>query len=432
MHDALSDLRRTRRARRLGDAEWFDLAYRVYIAAIFGGSAVIVLSDQVGDAEATPSQIASVFRDGPAVLGMVAVLAAALGLRSGSDGGPLSIEAADVRLLLLAPIERRSVLTRPLVQRLRSAAFTASIVGGIGGVLAAQRLPGSAAAWTAERRAGRRARRPRVRRRGDDHPCAAGIAPGRHRAGDRARRVAGRRHCWRCHRSRRRVREYGALGLRPAIRRSRGGRRHARARRHRLAPRRSTPGRAARPPRRSGVATAVRGHDAGPPDRGAPAPPAPQRTSTSDPMARPPPGSWIGPRRDLAKELARHRPHARRSTGSDGGSRRLDRPGGGRRGARHHAGVRRHGHPAVPDRPGGGRTALAGDRPAGAHRRVTGRPRLAARQPARRLGRHARAVRRTRRRGRRGDRARCRGRRVHARIPDRSARHGRSRREHRS
>jgi hypothetical protein len=149
MHDALSDLRRTRRAHRLGDVEWFDLAYRVYIAAIFGGSAVIVLSDQVGDAEATPSQIASVFSDGPAVLGMVAVLAGALGLRSGSDGGPLSIEAADVRHLLLAPIDRRSVLTRPLVQRLRSAAFTAAIIGGIGGVLAAQRLPGSAAAWTA-------------------------------------------------------------------------------------------------------------------------------------------------------------------------------------------------------------------------------------------------------------------------------------------
>ena len=149
MHDALSDLRRTRRTRRLGDVEWFDLAYRVYIAAIFGGSAVIILSDQVGDDEATPAQIVSVFTDGPAVLGMVAVLAVALGLRSGSDGGPLSIEAADVRHLLLAPVERRTVLTRPLVQRLRSAAFASAIVGGIGGVLAAQRLPGSAAAWTA-------------------------------------------------------------------------------------------------------------------------------------------------------------------------------------------------------------------------------------------------------------------------------------------
>ncbi|MGZ8804957.1 MAG: DUF6297 family protein, partial [Microbacterium sp.] len=149
MHDALSDLRRTRRTRRLGDVEWFDLAYRVYLAAIFGGSAVIVLSDQVGDEEATRAQVISVFGDGPAVLGMVAVLAAALALRSGSDGGPLSIEAADVRHLMLAPIERRTVLTRPLVQRFRSAAFTAATVGGVGGVLAAQRLPGSAAAWTA-------------------------------------------------------------------------------------------------------------------------------------------------------------------------------------------------------------------------------------------------------------------------------------------
>jgi hypothetical protein len=149
MHEALSDLRRTRRARRLGDVEWFDIAYRVYIAAIFGGSAVIVLSDQVGDAEATPSQVVSVFGDGPAVLGMLAVLAAALALRSGSEGGPLSIEAADVRHLMLAPVERRLVLTRPLVQRFRSAAFAAAMIGGIGGVLAAQRLPGSAAAWTA-------------------------------------------------------------------------------------------------------------------------------------------------------------------------------------------------------------------------------------------------------------------------------------------
>ncbi len=148
MHEALSDLRRTRRARRLGDVEWFDLAYRVYLAAIFGGSAVIVLSDQVGDAEATPSQVTSVFRDGPAVLGMVAVLAAALDLRSGSDGGPLSIEAPDVRHLMLAPVERRTVLARPLVQRFRSVAFPAAAIGGIGGVLAAQRLPGSAAAWT--------------------------------------------------------------------------------------------------------------------------------------------------------------------------------------------------------------------------------------------------------------------------------------------
>ena len=92
---------------RLGDLEWFDLAYRVYLAAFLGGGAVIILSGFVGDEPATPSQIATVFADGPAVLGVLAMAAVAIGLRSGADGGPVSVETADVRHLLLAPIDRR-------------------------------------------------------------------------------------------------------------------------------------------------------------------------------------------------------------------------------------------------------------------------------------------------------------------------------------
>jgi hypothetical protein len=147
MHPALADLRRTRRKHRLGDAEWFDLAYKVYLAAIFGGGAVIVLSDQVGDEPATAAQIADVAAHGPGVLGLAAVLALALGLRSGADGGPLSIEPADVRHVLLSPIPHAVALVRPLVQRVRAAAFACAVVGVIGGLLAAQRLPGSPAAW---------------------------------------------------------------------------------------------------------------------------------------------------------------------------------------------------------------------------------------------------------------------------------------------
>jgi hypothetical protein len=149
MHDALTDLRRTRRERRLGDLEWFDLAYRAYLAAIFGGGAVIVISDFVGDREVSASGIAEVFDAGPALVGLVAVLAVALGLRSGAAGGPVSLESADVQHLLLAPIPRHAVLTRPLVQRLRSVAFVAAVAGAIAGQLAAQRLPGSPAAWAA-------------------------------------------------------------------------------------------------------------------------------------------------------------------------------------------------------------------------------------------------------------------------------------------
>jgi hypothetical protein len=147
MSDALRDLRRTRRRRRLGDVEWFDIAYKVYLSAFFGGTAVIIASDWVGDEPATAAQITTAIGRGPALLGLVGALAVAFGLRSGAEGGPLSLEAADVRHLLLAPIDRRLVLLRPAVQRIRSAASVAALAGGVGGLLASQRLPGSATAW---------------------------------------------------------------------------------------------------------------------------------------------------------------------------------------------------------------------------------------------------------------------------------------------
>jgi hypothetical protein len=147
MGDALGDLRRTRRQRRLGDTEWFDLAYRVYLAAIFGGGAVIVLSDLVGDEAATPAQVADVLEHGPAALGLAAAVALALGTRSGAEGGPVSVEQAEVRHVLLAPVSRHRALLRPFVQRLRAVAFASAVTGAVGGMLAAQRLPGSPAAW---------------------------------------------------------------------------------------------------------------------------------------------------------------------------------------------------------------------------------------------------------------------------------------------
>ena len=83
------------------------------------------------------------------MIGLFAVAAFALGLRSGSDGGPISLEAGDVRHLMPAPVPRRAVLLTPVVQRCRAVAFAALIVGGIAGELASRRLPGSAPAWAA-------------------------------------------------------------------------------------------------------------------------------------------------------------------------------------------------------------------------------------------------------------------------------------------
>ena len=149
MSSVVQDLRRARRVRRLGDLEWFEVAYRVYLAALVGGGVVLWLSGLVTDTPATPAEVADVLDRGPAVLGAVVAVAVALGLRSGSDGGPVSVEAPDVRYLLLAPIPRRAVLVRPVVQRLRTVAFGGALVGAIAGQLAAGRFPGSAVAWAA-------------------------------------------------------------------------------------------------------------------------------------------------------------------------------------------------------------------------------------------------------------------------------------------
>lgn len=148
MQSALTDLRRTRRSRRLGDTEWFDLAYHVYLAGIFGGSAIIILSGYVGDEMLGESATGDVFQRGPTIMGIIVTIAIAIGLRSGAEGGPLSIEAADVRHLLLAPISRATVLRLPLLQRMRTALGGMALAGGVAGLLAAQRLPGTAPAWT--------------------------------------------------------------------------------------------------------------------------------------------------------------------------------------------------------------------------------------------------------------------------------------------
>lgn len=144
---ALRDLRGRRKRHRLGELEWFEAAYRVYLAAIFGGGALLWLSDLVGDSEVSAEQAASAVRNGPAALGLVAALAFCAGLRGGAQGGPLALEAADVVHVMLSPVDRRRALLRPVVQRVRSAAFAGAAFGAIFGQLAGRRLPGSALAW---------------------------------------------------------------------------------------------------------------------------------------------------------------------------------------------------------------------------------------------------------------------------------------------
>ena len=145
--NAVRALRRARQKNRLAEVEWFEALYRVYLAAFIFGGGILFISGLVPDKPVADSMAADVVKFGPAWLGLAGILAVAMGLRSGSRGGPLAIEEADVRHVLLAPVSRQRVLLRPAVQRLRSAMFAAGGAGAVAGQLAGRRLPGSGMSW---------------------------------------------------------------------------------------------------------------------------------------------------------------------------------------------------------------------------------------------------------------------------------------------
>jgi hypothetical protein len=144
---ALAELRAARRRKRVADIHWIDALYQVYVSAIVSVVLVLVISGFIGGEQLGPGGIAVVVRDGPDVLGVVVALAIGIGLRSGARGGPLAVEPADARHVLLAPIDRGLALRQPALRQLRFAAFVAVVVGAVGGQLAVRRLDGSPLAW---------------------------------------------------------------------------------------------------------------------------------------------------------------------------------------------------------------------------------------------------------------------------------------------
>jgi hypothetical protein len=145
----LADWRRFRRQQRTADIHWIDAFYQAYLTGILSLIAVAVLSSMVGDEVLRSSQIDRVVEDGPGWIGVAAAFALALGLRSGSRGGPLALERAEVRHVLLAPVDRTTALRAPAIRQLRFLAFAGLVVGGIAGEMASRRMTGSTAAWLA-------------------------------------------------------------------------------------------------------------------------------------------------------------------------------------------------------------------------------------------------------------------------------------------
>ena len=145
----LRELRRTRTKRRLGSTDWWDIAYRVYLFAFAGLALVVIVSDAIDGLIDDEVDIDVLFAKAPSILGIAVMLAVAMGLRSGADGGPISVEVADIRHVLLAPLSRQLVLFTPIWQRFRSMMFSFGLVGAIVGQLVATELAGSRAAWAA-------------------------------------------------------------------------------------------------------------------------------------------------------------------------------------------------------------------------------------------------------------------------------------------
>ena len=145
--DPLRALRGARRRHRLADIHWSDSLYRVYVLVVGVGMIVWWLASTLGTRHISAASQVDVIRKGPAVFGLVVAVLLAMAARSGTRGGPLAVESADLTHLLNAPVDRRRVLTRPLVHQFRRGLLVGAIAGGIAGRLGMPFLPGQPIAW---------------------------------------------------------------------------------------------------------------------------------------------------------------------------------------------------------------------------------------------------------------------------------------------
>jgi len=146
---SLAEFRRMRRRKRLADVHWIDALYQAYLTALLGGAAILVGAGFVGDGFLTPSQLDRLTRHGSDWIGLITAVVVAIGLRSGSRGGPVALERADVWHVLMAPVDRTTAMRSPAIRQLRFLLFVAAVTGGIAGILAAHRLPEEDIAWAA-------------------------------------------------------------------------------------------------------------------------------------------------------------------------------------------------------------------------------------------------------------------------------------------
>lgn len=148
LEGALADWRRFRARKRLAEVHWVDALYQAYLAALVVAAAVLGGASIVGDEPVRGTD--ALAADGEALVGLLAAVLLGAGLRSGARGGPLALDRAEVRHVLLAPVDRTTALRGPALRQLRFLTFAAAAAGAVAGHLADRRIDdGNGAAWAA-------------------------------------------------------------------------------------------------------------------------------------------------------------------------------------------------------------------------------------------------------------------------------------------
>ncbi len=147
MKQALSELRGARRRRHMRGMDKSDLAYRAYVTIVFGLFGFFVALGAVDEAPIGDNTVRWLTSHGGQWIGLGIATVVAAALRSGANGGPLTIDDVDAHHLLLSPLSRHDVLDRPVRKLFLASAGAAGVLGAAAGELGARRMPGTKVEW---------------------------------------------------------------------------------------------------------------------------------------------------------------------------------------------------------------------------------------------------------------------------------------------